>query len=305
MTPADFEIYKKLLMEKSGLVITPDKAYLIDSRLTPVAKKWGHENLASLTVELKGTSSPDLVKDIVEAMTTNETSFYRDGRPFETLKGTVIPYLLQNRSNTRRIKTWCAAASSGQEPYTIAMEFKEHPTINSWDTPIYGTDISTEIIDQAKQGIYSQFEVQRGLPIQMLMKYFEQNDEKWLIKDEIKNMVKYEYFNLLDNMAGIGKYDIIFCRNVLIYFDEETKRDVLERMVNNLEDDGFLFLGGAETVLGITESFKPIPEKRGLYAKPHSVHIAGDTKPEAPASGTGTGNDTGTPAPTIGSQTAL
>lgn len=273
MKPEDFEIYKDMLMSKSGLVLTPDKAYLLDSRLTPIAKKWGHDHLDGLTQELRGTSSPDLINDIVEAMTTNETSFYRDNRPFETLKNDVLPYLLEKRSTSRRIKTWCAAASSGQEPYTIAMEFKEHPGLSGWDTPIYGTDISTAILEQAKCGMYSQFEVQRGLPIQMLMKYFTQQDEKWVINDEMKNMVRYEYFNLLDDMGRIGKYDIIFCRNVLIYFDEQTKRDVLERMANHLEDDGFLFLGGAETVLGITESFKPVPNKRGLYAKSQSTHI--------------------------------
>lgn len=288
MIAADFEVYKDLLMEKSGLVLTPDKAYLIDSRLTPVARKRGMADLNALTVALKGIPDAALVNDIVEAMTTNETSFFRDSRPFDIFKEVVIPYMKEKRAAQRAFKIWCAAASSGQEPYSLAMILKEAANqIAGWNTPILGTDISHAILEQARKGIYSQFEVQRGMPIQLLMKYFTQLDEKWEISNDIKAMVKYDYRNLLDNMSSLGRFDIIFCRNVLIYFDEKTKRQVLEAMDKQLEDDGFLFLGGAETVIGITEAFKPVPEKRGLYAKTGSIHLQKTPEPpKASESGT-------------------
>lgn len=261
----DFDVYKDLLMEKSGLVLTPDKSYLLDSRLTPVAKHWGFETLDKMSAALRGVAEPSLIKDIVEAMTTNETSFFRDTRPFDIFRETIIPSMIERRGAMKRVKMWCAAASSGQEPYSLSMIIKEHPKLAGWNFDILGTDISTDILDIAKAGVYSQFEVQRGMPIQMLMKYFEQKDEKWHLKDDIKKMVQYKYFNLLDSMTALGKFDIIFCRNVLIYFDKETKAKVLAKMKAQLAPDGYLFLGGAETVIGITDAFVPAPDLRGVY----------------------------------------
>ncbi len=270
----DFDVYKDLLMEKSGLVLTPDKSYLLDSRLTPVAKKWGFETLDKMSAALRGVADPGLIKDIVEAMTTNETSFFRDSRPFDIFRDSIIPSLLEIRATQKRFKIWCAAASSGQEPYSLAMVMKEHAGLTGWNFDITATDISTDILDIAKAGIYSQFEVQRGMPITMLMKYFEQKDEKWHIKDEIKNMVQYKYFNLLDSMASLGKFDIIFCRNVLIYFDKETKAKVLAKMKAQLAPDGYLFLGGAETVIGITNEFVPAQGLRGVYIPAEAAQSA-------------------------------
>lgn len=262
----DFDLYKDILKARSGLTLTPDKSYLLDSRLTPVAKKWGHASLDAMTLVLRGVPDPNLVKDVVEAMTTNETSFFRDTKPFDMFKNTILPYLMKKRATRKSINIWCAAASSGQEPYSLSMLLKETGhAINGWNIKILGTDISTEILDHAKKGVYSQFEVQRGLPIQMLMKYFDQTGDTWTIKDEIRKMVKYEFFNLLDSMDKLGTFDIIFCRNVLIYFDEQTKKMVLEKMARRLEGDGFLVLGGAETVLGITDAFKLAESHRGLY----------------------------------------
>lgn len=262
----DFDLYKDILKARSGLTLTPDKSYLLDSRLTPVAKKWGHASLDAMTLVLRGVPDPNLVKDVVEAMTTNETSFFRDTKPFDMFKNTILPYLMKKRATRKSINIWCAAASSGQEPYSLSMLLKEMGhAINGWNIKILGTDISTEILDHAKKGVYSQFEVQRGLPIQMLMKYFDQTGDTWTIKDEIRKMVKYEFFNLLDSMDKLGTFDIIFCRNVLIYFDEQTKKMVLEKMARRLEGDGFLVLGGAETVLGITDAFKLAESHRGLY----------------------------------------
>ncbi len=276
MNITDFEIYSELLKTKSGLTLTQDKSYLLVSRLNPVAKKWGYDDIPAMTHALRAVPPKDLVNDIIEAMTTNETSFFRDNTPFDVFKNTVIPHYQKKNSPNKKMRIWCAAASSGQEPYSLAMMLKEEQAkLPGWQFEIVATDISHEILDQAREGVYTQFEIQRGLPITLLMKYFSQQpDNKWAINDEIKNMVNYKYFNLLDGMTSLGKFDVVFCRNVLIYFDQPTKKDVMERIHPLMADDGFFFLGGAETVLGITEQFKNVPNCRGLYAKAASDHVA-------------------------------
>lgn len=272
---SNFDLYRDLLKEKSGLTLTPDKAYLLESRLTPVAKKWGFSSLDTMCMALRGVPDPGLIKEIVEAMTTNETSFFRDSKPFDLFRDYMLPEMMKTRATTRKLRIWCAAASSGQEPYSLSMLIKEKgAALSSWGIDIVGTDISTEILETAKRGEYSQFEVQRGLPITLLMKYFEQKGEKWCLKDDIKRMVKYQYFNLLDSMAALGKFDIVFCRNVLIYFDRDTKADILNRMAKQMAPDAMLVLGGAETVMGITDTFKPLADKRGLYIKNESAPAA-------------------------------
>ncbi|MAI62590.1 MAG: chemotaxis protein CheR [Micavibrio sp. TMED27] len=273
MNIINFDLYKNLLKEKSGLILSEDKSYLIESRLTPVAKKWNYDTLDAMTSALQGVPDPKLIEDIVEAMTTNETSFFRDTRPFDIFRDTVLKYMKNNRGS-KRLRIWCAAASSGQEPYTLAIILKELAAeFPGWSFEIIGTDISKDILAQAEKGSYSQFEVQRGMPITLLMKYFTQVEDRWEINSEIKSMIKYQPFNLLDSMASLGKFDIVFCRNVLIYFDQETKGDVLNRIKNQLESDGFLFLGGAETVIGLTDAFKVVPDKRGLYALTAGPHF--------------------------------
>lgn len=274
MNITDFDIYKDLLIKKSGISLKQDKSYLLDSRLTPVAKKWGYADISAMTQVLRGMPPKDLVTDIVEAMTTNETSFYRDGTPYDIMKNHVLPYYKEK--GQKKIRIWCGAASSGQEPYSIAMLLKEESAKMPGVTyEIVGTDISNEILDQAKQGIYSQFEVQRGLPITHLVKYFTQTpDQKWEINQEVKSMITYKYFNLLDPMTALGTFDIVFCRNVLIYFEQDVKKDIMERAHRQMTEDGFFFLGGAETVLGITEMFKNVKGNRGLYAKTGSAHVA-------------------------------
>lgn len=274
MKITDFDIYNDLLKSKSGLVLTPDKTYLLESRLSPVAKRWGFESLEELTRALQGVPDLKLVNDIIEAMTTNETSFFRDSRPFDMFRDYIMGYMATARTSQKKLRIWCAAASSGQEPYTIAMILKEAAAkFPGWTFEIVATDISHEILDQAKAGEYSQFEVQRGLPIQLLMKYFTQKEPKWEISQDIKKMVTYKYFNLLDSMVSLGTFDVIFCRNVLIYFDAETKGQVLQKMQRQMPDDGVLVLGGAETVLGITDAFSPIPDQRGAYGKPTGPHL--------------------------------
>jgi chemotaxis protein methyltransferase CheR len=264
----DFDFYKELLKRESGLVVTPEKTYLLVSRLTPVAKKWDFDNIDHMTFTLKGLPDKGLLQDIIEAMTTNETSFFRDLKPFDLFKDVVMPPLIEARKDTKKIRIWCAACSSGQEPYSLAMLMREEPLASKlagFNVEIIATDISEEILKQAKNAVYSQFEVQRGLPITMLMKYFSQDGEKWKLKPELQENISFRTFNLLEPTDSLGSFDIIFCRNVLIYFDQETKKDILERMSKNIKQDGYLFLGGAETVLGITEAFKLKENTRGLY----------------------------------------
>lgn len=273
MKITDFDIYSNLLKEQSGLVLTEDKVYLLESRLNPVAKKWGYNSLETMTIALQGVPDKNLVTDIVEAMTTNETSFFRDMRPFDMFRDHLLSYMKDSRKR-KKLRIWCAAASSGQEPYTLSIMLKELASeYGGWNFEILATDISNDILDQAREGLYSQFEVQRGLPIQLLMKYFMQIDQKWQISDEIKKIITFQYFNLLKPMAALGTFDVIFCRNVLIYFNEETKGEVLKNMAQRLEPDGFLILGGAETVMGITDEFVPLPDRRGVYVLKNSPHL--------------------------------
>lgn len=264
----DFEYYRDILQNRSGLIIGPDKTYLLDSRLTPVAKKWGYNDVIDMTKNLRNSRNEELVTEIVEAMTTNETSFFRDMKPFTLMEKVVLPDLLEARKARKSLRIWCAACSSGQEPYSLSMMLKEMgPAIAGWNIEIVATDISHQILDQARKGIFTQFEVQRGLPIGHLMKYMDKEGEKWQLKDEIRSMVTFKYLNLLEPFVGLGSFDIVFCRNVLIYFNEQTKRKVLDSISGVLANDGYLFLGGAETVLGLTDKFKLKEGQRGLYIK--------------------------------------
>jgi chemotaxis protein methyltransferase CheR len=263
---ADFEVLAKLLAERSGLVLTGDKTYLLESRLTPVARKRDLENLDKLVEEVRMRPTEALLHEITEAMTTNETFFFRDNTPFDMFRENTLPLLLETRASAKHIRIWCAAASTGQEPYSIAMMLKEEAAkIPGWRVDILGTDISPTVLEKAKAGLYSQFEVQRGLPIQLLVKNFQQVNEMWQIDSAIRAMVRYQECNLLEDITRLGQFDVVFCRNVLIYFDQETKGRVLANVAKMLTPEGVLFLGGAETVLGISDKFKPLPGQRGVY----------------------------------------
>jgi chemotaxis protein methyltransferase CheR len=204
---------------------------------------------------------------VVEAMMTNESFFFRDKTPFENFRSTVLPALTAARRNSRAIRIWCAAASTGQEPYSLAMSLKEmQRDVAGWRIDVIATDLSNEVLEKARQGIYNQFEVQRGLPIQLLIKYFTQIGDMWQIAPDIRSMVKYQQLNLLSDFSRLGTFDLIFCRNVLIYFDQETKIGLLNRLARVIAGDGYLVLGAAETVVGLTDSFKVVTEARGLYA---------------------------------------
>ncbi|MBL6959071.1 MAG: protein-glutamate O-methyltransferase [Rhodospirillales bacterium] len=266
MTPEDFQFISKLIKERSGLVLTEDKSYLLESRLMPVARKRGLKGLEELISTLRTHKEEAFIVEVTEAMTTNESFFFRDNKPFDLFRDQVMPEMLKNRATQKSLRVWCAAASSGQEPYSLAIILKEMAAqMAGWKAEIIGTDISKDILKKAQDGLYSQFEVQRGMPIQMLMKYFEKQDELWAIKPEIKELVQYRFYNLLDSLLPLGKFDVVFCRNVLIYFDQETKGKVLDQISTLLPPDGVLFLGGAETVLGISDKFKPLQGQRGIY----------------------------------------
>ena len=265
MTPPDYEYLRKLLKDHSGLDLSADKQYLIESRLLPLSRKCGVPGIGELVQKMKGGSST-IIAQVVEAMTTNETFFFRDKVPFEHFRDTIIPELLKARAGRKSIRIWCAAGSTGQEPYSLAMSLKEMgATLAGWRVEIIATDLSTEVLEKSKSGVYSQFEVQRGLPIQLLVKYFKQNGELWQISPELRAMVQHRQLNLLHDFSQLGTFDVVFCRNVLIYFDQDTKINIFGRLAKAMEGDGFLVLGAAETVVGLTDVFKPFPDKRGLY----------------------------------------
>jgi chemotaxis protein methyltransferase CheR len=265
VTPVEYEFLRKVLKDHSGLDLSADKHYLIESRLLPLARKAGLAGIPELVQKMKGGSMA-LVTQVVEAMTTNETFFFRDKIPFDHFRDAIMKEILQARAGRKSARIWCAAGSTGQEPYSLAMCLKEMgAALAGWRIEIVATDLSQEVLEKSKAGIYSQFEVQRGLPIQMLVKYFKQNGELWQINADLRAMVQHRQLNLLHDFSQLGTFDVIFCRNVLIYFDQETKTNIFARLARALEPDGFLALGAAETVVGLTEDFKPFPERRGLY----------------------------------------
>ena len=263
----DFELLCGIVKSRSGLSLSPDKAYLLENRLMAVARKWGMNDIDGLAASVRGGPNEELLREITEAMTTNETLFFRDQTPFEQLEKVVLPRLLESRKESRRIRIWSAACSSGQEPYSIAMILKGMGSIlDNWRIDICATDISRTMLDKARAGLYTQFEVQRGLPIAMLMKHFRQAGDKWEIDPAIRSMVEYQEFNLLNSSAGLGQFDIVFCRNVLIYLDPPTKSKVLDNVWQQMPADGILYMGGAETVMGVTDKFQPVSDHRGMYS---------------------------------------
>ncbi len=266
MKTEDFELLSGLLKERSGLVISKEKLYLLESRLVPLARKRGMDGLEDLVNALRLAPEEQLLSDVTEAMTTNESSFFRDIMPFENFRKIVLPELLEKRANSKSIHIWSAACSTGQEPYSLAMCLREEAAnLAGWRIEITATDLSNDVLEKAKVGLYSQFEVQRGLPIQLLVKYFTQVDEMWQIDPAIRAMVKFRTINLLEDQTALGAFDVVFCRNVLIYFDQPTKGAVLDRLGRSMPNDGFLFLGGAETVLGVCTAFQPMNGCRGVY----------------------------------------
>lgn len=268
MTSEQFDYLRSFLKKHSGLVLGEDKRYLIDSRLNPVAKEFGHESLGEMVMAMKRPGAGKLTERIVEAMTINESFFFRDMTPFDNFRNVMLPHMLKERSKMRKMRIWSAAASTGQEGYSLAIELQEQKAKTAgWNIDILGTDLSAEALNKAKAGRYSQFEVQRGMPTKMLMSYFKQEGTEWVVEPLIRSMVNFKQFNLLKDFRSLGTFDIVFCRNVLIYFDRETKADILNRMARQMAPDAYLVLGAAETIIGLSDEYKMVPGVRGLYQR--------------------------------------
>ncbi len=266
MKPQAFDIIAGCLRAGSGLVIGPDKLYLLEARLGRILKQRGVRDLDALAERLAGDRGGALTREVIEAMTTNESFFFRDDKPFTHFRAHALPRLLAGRPANATIRIWSAASSSGQEAYSLAMILAEcRAQIGGRSFEIVGTDISREQIMRAQEGLYTQFEVQRGLPMQMLVRYFKKDGANWRVADALRAAVTFKEWNLLSDLRGLGQFDVVFCRNVLIYFDQPTKARVLEAVSRQMPADGLLYLGGAETVLGITDRFVAAPGERGVY----------------------------------------
>jgi chemotaxis protein methyltransferase CheR len=266
LSPLAFETLASLLKAKSGLMIGKDKLYLLETRLSEIIKREKLIDLNGLAERIRRPGNDVLARDVIEAMTTNESFFFRDDKPFQHFRTQALPRLIAARPPGSTIRIWSAASSSGQEAYSLAMIVAESSALLAGrKVEIIGTDIARDQLARAREGVYSQFEVQRGLPVQMLMRYFRKEDNNWRIAEAIRAMAQFREFNLLSDLRLLGRFDIVFCRNVLIYFDQPTKSRVLEATAGLMPPDGLLYLGGAETVLGITSRFAPMANERGVY----------------------------------------
>lgn len=266
---------RDLVYRRSAIVLEDDKQYLIDSRLSPLARELDLGSIDELVCKLRVDASAPLVHRVVEAMTTNETLFFRDLHPFEALRTRLVPDLLQARAAQRSLRIWCGAASTGQEPYSVAMTLCESfPQLATWDVKIVATDLNSAVLERARAGRYRQLEVNRGLPVKFLLKYFDRQGAEYQLKPEVRNLVTFKELNLLDNWSHLGEHDIIFLRNVLIYFDVETKRRILGRVRRTLRKDGVLVLGGAETTTNLDDGYVPLRIGNGVYYQLRSPHNA-------------------------------
>lgn len=257
---SDFDFVRRFIRDEAGIVLETGKEYLVEARLTPLAQAQGFAHASSLIEEIRRGSRSPLSRRVVDALTTNETSFFRDVEPFEVLRTEVLPSLISARRATRALHIWCAAASTGQEPYTLAMLIDEHfPELRAWQVTILATDLSSDALARARDARYSQFEINRGLPARYLIKYFDKVGLEWQLHDAIRQRVEFREMNLTRPWPPMPQADIVFLRNVLIYFDVETKRDVLARVRRILRPDGYLFLGAAETTVNLDDAFRRAP----------------------------------------------
>ncbi|MCK8786410.1 protein-glutamate O-methyltransferase [Roseomonas sp. NAR14] len=265
MTPAAFTGLAELVKARSGIVLTPDKQYMLDTRLAPLLRREKLAGLDALAVRVRQPAGDALLQEVVEALTTNESSFFRDSRPFEHLRR-VLPAMLARGPAGAPLRIWSAACSTGQEAYSAAMlALGLGPAPGRRRVEILGTDIAREVVERAREGLFTQFEVQRGLPVQLLVKHFRKEGTQWRIAPELRAMARFEHANLLQDTARFGRFDVIFCRNVLIYFDMPTKSRVLGALTAQLAPGGVLYLGGAETMLGLETALVPVAGERGVY----------------------------------------
>jgi chemotaxis protein methyltransferase CheR len=259
LSQTEFAYIRALVQKRSAIVLEADKVYLAEARLGSLARREGFDSMAAFMVYLLARPSMGLHQKVVEAMTTNETSFFRDIHPFTGLRQTVLPALIKARSAERRLHIWSAACSSGQEPFSVAMLLREYfPSLTGWNLRIIGSDLSTAMLERARRGRYTQMEVNRGLPAQLLVKHFRKDGADWQLKDEIRKMVEFSSINLIDDWPALPPLDLILLRNVLIYFDVPTRKQILKKIRRVLRPQGYLFLGGAETTFNLDEGFERV-----------------------------------------------
>lgn len=265
-----FNFVSTFIREKSAIVLEPSKAYLIESRLNPIARENGMASLEELVTALKRPGNRELSQKVVDAMTTNETSFFRDLHPFEALKTNIIPELIEKRSKERTINIWSNACSSGQEVYTIAMILRENfPQLAGWRVRLIATDLSTVILKKAQEGLFNQTEVNRGLPMPLLLKYFTKVGLQWQVREDLRKMVEFREVNLVEPWPPtLPTMDIVFLRNVLIYFSPETKSMILNKVHRIMRPDGSLFLGGAETTMNLDTKFDRVAVGKAVCYRP-------------------------------------
>jgi chemotaxis protein methyltransferase CheR len=270
--PFDFDYLRGLVRKHSAVILEPDKDYLAKLHLEPLARAAGFDSISALVEHLKRKPLDDLHINAIEALITNETSFFRDKQPFETLKSLVLPTLIESRKNVRTLNIWCAACSSGQEPYSIAMLIREQfPILRNWQIRILASDISGKILTRGRSGYYSSLEINRGLTVALRDRYFQRQGRGWVIDDEIRQMVEFFQMNLIHPWTSLPQLDILFLRNVLIYFGTDTKQEILSKVRRQLKPDGYLFLGSGETTIHIDPMFESVRENRSLY---HRLRIA-------------------------------
>jgi chemotaxis protein methyltransferase CheR len=267
MTDQEFDVVRRLLLERSAIILEPDKRYLVESRLGPVARRLGVETVGQLIARVRDEPGNGLRTEVVEAMVTTETSFFRDRHPFEALRKTGLPALIERRRHERRLHLWCAASSTGQEPYSLALLIREHfPELRAWKNLLLASDLSAEMLARAREGRYNQAEVNRGLPAAVLLKHFEQKGTDWQLSAQVRGMVDFQQINLAGPWPALPPMDLILLRNVMIYFAVETKRVILDRVARLLRPDGYLILGGAETTFNLDDRFQRVePYNSGFY----------------------------------------
>jgi chemotaxis protein methyltransferase CheR len=267
MTPQDFDAVRRLLQERTAIVLEEGKQYLVESRLGPLVRQLKLNSIGELLAQLRCRADNGLHRQIVEAMVTTESSFFRDHHPFEALRKVALPDLINRRRDGRSLRIWCAASSTGQEPYSIALLLRESfPELASWGVSLLATDISQDVLARARAGRYNQVEVNRGLPAALLVKYFDQDGTHWQLKPAVRGMVAFQELNLAAGWPPLPAMDLILLRNVMIYFDVETKKAILGKVARLLRPDGYLLLGGAETTFNLDDSYRRVePLKSGLY----------------------------------------
>ncbi|MGD9701937.1 MAG: protein-glutamate O-methyltransferase CheR [Acidimicrobiia bacterium] len=272
MTEVQFDYLCQFLRRESAIVLEPGKEYLVESRLAPVARREGLPSVGALVQRLQVTKATSLRAQIVDAMTTNETSFFRDSHPWQTMRETLLPQLIAARASTRRLVIWCAACSSGQEPYSLAMLLREHfpDVVATWQVEIVATDISDAMLARAKEATFSQLEVNRGLPAAMLMRYFQRKGASWQLTEDIRSMISLRTANLDEpqSWAIVAGVDLVMMRNVLIYFDQSTKSKILGDVHRRIRSDGVLMLGSSETNVGVDHRFRRHQSGKTIYFTP-------------------------------------